>query len=400
MKKIKVIDSIMGAGKTSYAIQKIQESDKSEKFIYITPFLSEVERIKSSCKDKKFVEPINKGVGKLNDLHNILSNGSNVVSTHSLFRLANPITKEILNSQGYTLILDEVMDVIERLDLKKDDIDTIIDKKYAEIIDDFLVWKKEDYNGRYNDIKSMSENGSVIIINDKALFWNFPVEIFNSFKDVYILTYMFEAQIQKYYYDFHNVEYEYFSVIKNDNKYELKEYNINYDLEIMKNIYNKINIIENDKINNIGDSHYSLSVSWFEKDENEPLVKILKNNIYNFFRNKSQSKNNEKLWTTFKSSQNKLKGKGYTNRFIPINTRATNVYSESIYLAYCCNIFLHPDITLFFSKRNVKINQEEYALSEMLQWIYRSAIRNNRKINIYIPSKRMRILLKNWLTKS
>jgi hypothetical protein len=246
----------------------------------------------------------------------------------------------------------------------------------------------------------MSENGSVIIINDKALFWNFPVEIFNSFKNVYILTYMFEAQIQKYYYDFHNVEYEYFSVIKNDNKYELKEYNINYDLEIMKNIYNKINIIENDKINNIGDSHYSLSVSWFEKDENEPLVKILKNNIYNFFRNKNQSKNNEKLWTTFKSSQNKLKGKGYTNRFIPINTRATNIYSESIYLAYCCNIFLHPDITLFFSKRNVKINQEEYALSEMLQWIYRSAIRNNKKINIYIPSKRMRILLKNWLTKS
>ncbi|MFF5400921.1 hypothetical protein ACFY5J_26965 [Peribacillus butanolivorans] len=55
---IKVIDAICGAGKTSYAIQMINErankvgfgddepysSDK--KFIYVTPFLSEVKRIK------------------------------------------------------------------------------------------------------------------------------------------------------------------------------------------------------------------------------------------------------------------------------------------------------------------------------------------------------------------
>ena len=33
----------------------------------------------------------------------------------------------------------------------------------------------------------------------------------------------------------------------------------------------------------------------------------------------------------------------------------------------------------------------------MLQWIWRSAIRDGKPINAYIPSKRMRELLINWM---
>jgi len=33
----------------------------------------------------------------------------------------------------------------------------------------------------------------------------------------------------------------------------------------------------------------------------------------------------------------------------------------------------------------------------MLQWIFRSSIRDNKPINIYIPSSRMRNLLVKWL---
>jgi hypothetical protein len=43
---IKVIDAICGAGKTSYAIQYMNENlDKL--FVYVTPFLKEIERVKS-----------------------------------------------------------------------------------------------------------------------------------------------------------------------------------------------------------------------------------------------------------------------------------------------------------------------------------------------------------------
>ncbi len=34
---------------------------------------------------------------------------------------------------------------------------------------------------------------------------------------------------------------------------------------------------------------------------------------------------------------------------------------------------------------------------EMVQWIWRSAIREGNPINIYVPSSRMRSLLQRWL---
>ena len=33
----------------------------------------------------------------------------------------------------------------------------------------------------------------------------------------------------------------------------------------------------------------------------------------------------------------------------------------------------------------------------MIQFIWRSAIRNGEPVNVFIPSKRMRILLQKWL---
>ncbi len=311
--------------------------------------------------------------------------------------MSNNITKELLHSHDYVLILDEVMDVIERLDLQKDDISTIINEKLAHMDNDFLIWDREDYDGRYNDIKLMCQNNSIIIINNKALFWNFPVEIFKSFKEVYILTYIFDAQVQKYYYDFHNIEYEYYEVKKNNDTFELKAKNESSDHDIRNILKEKIHITMDDKINNIGDNYYSLSSSWFKNEDNKVLWNVLKNNLVNYFNNKNKGKSDLRLWCTFKVAQNKIKGKGYTKGFIPINLRATNMYSDKNVLAYCCNIFLHPDVEFFFRKRSIKVNEEKYALSEMLQWIWRSAIRNDEEITIYIPSKRMRNLFINWL---
>ncbi|QPW59134.1 hypothetical protein IRP63_13840 (plasmid) [Clostridium botulinum] len=58
MSKINIIDAICGAGKTQYAIQMMNNSNVIEnKFIYITPFLKEVDRVKKSVTTRKFYEP-------------------------------------------------------------------------------------------------------------------------------------------------------------------------------------------------------------------------------------------------------------------------------------------------------------------------------------------------------
>ena len=67
---------------------------------------------------------------------------------------------------------------------------------------------------------------------------------------------------------------------------------------------------------------------------------------------------------------------------------------------YAVNVYLNPMIVSFLKEHGVELDAEtmdRYALSEMLQWIWRSRIRNQQSINIYIPSIRMRSLLEQWL---
>ena len=88
--KIKVIDCPCGFGKTSYLIQMMNE-DKENKYIFITPFLDEVDRIEKGCKSKKFYKPTNKNSSgsKLKSLKDLVLKGKNIVSTHSLFSMAD-----------------------------------------------------------------------------------------------------------------------------------------------------------------------------------------------------------------------------------------------------------------------------------------------------------------------
>lgn len=396
MCNIYVVDSIMGSGKTSGAINKMNE-DKENNYIFITPYLDEVQRIIDNCTNKNFVQPEHRGKGKLDSLHYLLGNRCNIASTHALFQHYNSYTKDLLKQGNYILILDEVCQVVEIVDLSDSDLTTILDK-HAHVEDNILIWDDKGYTGRFNDIKTMALNKSLVVFNNNLLMWNFPVEIFKSFKETYILTYMFKAQQQKYYYDFYNVKYEYMGV-NNNNGY----YTFSNDITTPQYIYSlkdKIHILQEEKLNSIGDDYYNLSVSWFKREQetrNKFLLKILKKNILNYFTNKTKSLSNETMWTTFKDYKKSLSGKGYTKGFVSVNARATNEFRLRKNLAYCANVFLNPIIKQFFQTKNVKIYEETYALSELVQWIWRSAIRDGNEINIYIPSSRMRNLLINWL---
>jgi hypothetical protein len=391
---INVIDAICGAGKTSYAIQLIN-SNPERSFVYITPYLKEVSRIKQSCPMANFREPTQLGEGKFGHFHRLLTKGENIVSTHALFRMATQETKDLIESYNYTLILDEVMDILEELPLKKDDLPTIIDKRYAHIDSNgFLVWDDPEYDGRYNDIKIMCMNRSLFVVNNCVLMWTFPVEVFNSFKEVYILTYMFDCQIQRYYYDLHDVDYKYWKVDNNGKHYNITPHDFAPEdtSEIHVNIYRG-------KLNDIGSDTTALSKSWYERNKSTK-VKILKNHVYNYFYNVTKSKSKFNLWTTFKDYQSKLSGKGYSKGFLSSNARATNEYMDRTTVAYAINKYVSPMVVHFFNTHGITIDQDRYALSEMIQFIFRSALRSGQEINLYVPSLRMRQLLEQWLLLS
>ena len=114
--KIKIVDMVCGGGKTSAAINLINNSPKEKKFLYITPYLTEVERILTECSEKHFVQPKSIDGKKINGIEQLLNRGRNIVSTHALFLCFNSTIIELLKIQDYTLILDEVVDVARQVD--------------------------------------------------------------------------------------------------------------------------------------------------------------------------------------------------------------------------------------------------------------------------------------------
>ena len=77
--------------------------------------------------------------------------------------------------------------------------------------------------------------------------------------------------------------------------------------------------------------------------------------------------------------------------------RAGNEYRDRTAVAYLVNKYFNPFIKNFFVSNRIEVDEDGYALSEMLQFLWRSGIRDGKRITVYIPSKRMRDLLNKWI---
>ena len=69
-------------------------------------------------------------------------------------------------------------------------------------------------------------------------------------------------------------------------------------------------------------------------------------------------------------------------------------------MIYLVNLFMNVGEKTFYHKHGIEADDDMYALSIMVQWIWRSAIRDGDEIYLYIPSRRMRSLLENWIDKT
>lgn len=395
--KILVIDAIMGSGKTTWAIKDIDEHPE-ENILYITPYLDETKRISKSVKRDMKSPQFRNGQRKYDDLCNLLEAGEDIVSTHALFLQLDNNCKDAIRRGEYTLYLDETITAIEPYELAhKNDIEYLVNKKSITIEGDgFIKWlENDDLDTRYNPIKILAQNKSLFYVNKKLLMWRYPPEIFKLFKRVVIMTYMFDASILSYYFKFNGISYDLKTIKPQDNTYMLCDY-FKPDLS---DYLERIHVYNGHDINeNFGSmKKTALSSNWFKNTGNTDKIKILQKNIYNYFRNKINAKTDQIMWTTFKMAEQRLKGKGYTNGFVSCNCRATNDYSQARYLAYCLNVYPHVGVSQFFEQHGIDIDADAYALSEMIQWIWRSNIRMGGEIWIYIPSKRMRTLFDNWL---
>ncbi|CEQ01705.1 Uncharacterised protein [[Clostridium] sordellii] len=400
-KEIMIVDAICGAGKTTFAIQKMKEDDKL--YIYVTPYLSEIERIITAT-DGDFKQPNNKNEkgSKLESLKWLVTRGENIVCTHELFKLCDLEMLNLIKDMGYNLILDEVLNVINPVKISKKDIHMLEVSKTIHIDKEkgIIKWLDDEYKGKFEELKHLSKNDNLFLFRDTFVFWTLHHKAFECFKDVYILTYLFDGSIQRYYYDLHGFKYKKYSVIKDNDRYRLIDYDSKLDnRERLKEL---INIYE-DKGRSKLNSNYCkkptdnmFSSTWLSKCDNKTL-EVINQNLFNFFKT-TNTPVSKLYWTTIKDFKTKFINKKTKNKnFISVNVRATNDYMNCTSCAFIYNRYMNPIERAFFEYHNVEVDEDTLACGDLIQYIFRSCIRIGKPINVYIPSQRMRKLLYKYL---
>ena len=422
---IRVCDAFMGAGKTSAAMNYMYMHPE-KRYIYITPYYDETVRIKECCKDLHFRLPSNRleeySFAKKNHLKELISSGVNIAITHELFKRSDREITELIKSMGYCIFIDEAIDVFKKVDVSKYDLEVVIDSGFllseknedGELEYYYDAAKSKEYkNGRLADVFTYAASQRLVNVSEggglEFWYWTFDPEIFKSDLDIFILTFMFEGSIMSAFLQANKVDYTYIGVRPGPligstgaPVFQFQEHP-QCPPQYVSELKSLIKILDNKKLNAPGDDYYALSNTWFKKkidrNETEDLL-VLKNNIYNFFRNIAKGKRESRLWSTYKIAVPKLKGEGYTKSFLSFSVKATNAYKDCTNLAYVVNVFHDPTIKLYLASRGATITDNNYALSTMVQWIWRSAIREGKSITVYIPSRRMRDLLTEWIDNS
>lgn len=409
MPQVYVADVLCGGGKTTAAINYINESDPDKKFIFVTPYLPECLRIVANCSAKNFMQPNDEKLGrqryttKLSDMRVLLYGHNNIASTHALFPKYTEDMLEIIRSQKYTLIMDESYDVAKPLSNQERLM--FFDESEKGTI-------QLDENGRAHwcggapspgsqllDLYRAIENGAVYGYGKSLLIWMFPPEILLAFDTIIILTHMFDCQTLRYYLDLLGLSYTYMATKYDGATYRFCSPADNDRVNPYAGVSRLIHILNNDRLEKIGQDEHALSATWYERDErgDQAQIRKLGRHIKNVQKNIFACPIRQFMWTMYKQYREMVEDKNIRNTFVPWNKKATNDYRECQYLAYGINLYAQPDACKYFSRFGVKMDIDRWALSEMIQWIWRSAIRDGKEIWIYVPSKRMKTLLENWL---
>lgn len=402
MKSITVVDARMGRGKSSAAIRYMNQCKGSKPFLYITPYLTEVDRVCELC---DFEEPGCDYMSKSTQLKKLMQRRCNVASTHVLFGIMDEEALEIAKDQGYSLIIDESLDVIQGVKVPPDDKNILMEKLMSVDKDTGLVtWMDEDYKGAFSGYKELADAG-MLYCYAGTMYEVMNPQRFMAFDEVYMLTYLFAGQLQRAYLDYFGFTYNIVGVEKDEEGYRFSDRPDEpppIDYSELINIAG-LEDAEYERMNGVGDARTALSANWFvQRGRTHPEVRRLRANMHSFFTRGTSNAAGRRLWTTFKENKNWMLGdrNRYASSFLPLNARATNAYRTANCVAYLVNRFVNPNIVKFFSAKGIEIDPEAFALSEMLQFIWRSAIREEQPISLYIPSGRMRELLIGWMRET
>jgi hypothetical protein len=456
--KIAVLDSMPGSGKTTAVTKFLRDKDLNH-VIFVSPFKSEVEKElpKQKLKGLNYVHPTSGKGGKVSHLKELMTMGDTssgnrlhrITCTHSAF---TRLTSESFDQLGYyTLIIDETLDVIRQLD------DVRLYSEYMLMgrgtvkpetkqyqFDDptwFDSWHKKDVDGsevngsRNKDamfkLCQMAAQNQLYRYTEGNWFQMLPIELLTRAKNVIVMTHGFENSFMHCWLKLHNVVHHY---IDNDKLGLGSESKLKHQL---KSNLTFIPLTRTLKALSEGRRHESLSIShWQQMEENNSLRKTC-SSINNLVKEVFKADKDNIFWTCPKAYKQqieiaapKLRGKitlqqpleladvnedfidksalreaddeqGITHSsWLPCNIKARNDFGHITNCLYAFSLNPPPSVlNLLTATSGIELEKIKatFKLNNLLQFIYRGSIRQNKPMNLCIIPADTRALLDDFL---
>ncbi len=405
--KINLINAMMGAGKSTAIIEYMDNAltkyDK-KKFVYISPNLAEVSdytdddgkqvygRINTALAHHDVTYPRNLGKGKTGHFMDMIESGQSISSTHACFKNLSMDDIATIRDAEYDLIIDESMDAIEQYQIPTIHLRALINSNALKVdpVTSRITWNHLDYPvdkidfDEWATVAKLCDQQAMYLINSTAFVLEFPIEILQAFKSVTVMTYLFEGTTMAAWCKMHNIE-----VVDITDTINL----IHTEAHLKAIAREKLHVYQPKT-----DIKFGLSQSWFTKAKATQFGK-LKSQCTSFMKN-SAGKNDSTLITCPKDYWQKLKGQRYSKAtWLHSGCRATNAYSDKTHVIYALNKHPHVLVRQHMLSADADIVQDKYALSEMLQFLWRGCIRNGEDMHVLVINPRMRKLLTDWLAE-
>jgi hypothetical protein len=423
---IKVIDYIMGSGKTTY-IFNLFNSTPDKRFIYVTPLLSEaavraVDESGMSCMET----PSTTEGTKAQDLLRLLREGKSISTTHSLFISLTQEHIDLIRHWKYTVVIDETIDFIESYNkYSYDDVKDLFTRNDLKTVQErnglvTMEWSVSPGN-HYRDLKGLCDVGMLYSTKEPHTMLNIqvPPVMFEAADEVIVITYMFSTSVMNSFMQLHGYKVEYMVVP------EL----IQSEKVIKKMIKDKLKIIEIKAVDKFFDSYRdtALSHSWWDKATKDGNAEIMFKKLSNWFMNNKEHRESfyfstpkvivksESINSRSKPLLDKIKAKYLIENLTHIkedkdkdikevmpnwlcnSTRATNKYKDRTLCISLMNTYPNLGVQHYLKDYGVPVDVDQYALSEVLQYIWRGCIRDHKEMSVYLGSKRMRRLVQEWI---
>lgn len=410
MIKLEILDGMSGIGKTTGIIQWMDDN-LSEKYLYTSPLFSEVERVVNELPMSEFVIPEENFNNKIStiefELLSYLQDERNIAFTYELFRQMTEEHFNLIKEKGYILIMDEGCNLIRSsIDgYSLDDIKLLLNHKSIELDqEDFgrIHWVDEENrrlkNFAYTEFMNLCDMEMLYFSphSRDGLSIPIPIGLMPFLKRMIVIGTRFEHSVMNIFLKMKGIDVVPFTEVK------FKE----FDKNLARSLIEILPFV-NDKLDNISNA---FSPNWYENSIYFDIDYVEK--VISSICKKQKATKNDVMWTAYEkfslpydTDWRWLDPKPYSASeksngcWLKYNETSTNIYSHKWMLVHALNSSHTHNLLIYSQCYKFPIDNDELALSEVIQWIWRSRIRNNEPIKICFMAKRIENLFVNWLNE-